>query len=116
MNYKALIQLSTSEEEVIKSLVSHVKNLRTGLGEDAEILILCHARSLDFVLSKNKNFEASIRLLLSFKATIAACENMLKAHDKTKEELHEGIETVPSAIVALVVKQQEGWSYLKAGF
>ena len=113
---KALIQLSTSEEEVIKSLLSHVKNLRTGLGEEAEILILCHAKSLDFVLSKNENFKASVRMLLSFNATIAACENMLKAHHKTKEELHKGIETVPSAIVALVVKQQEGWSYIKAGF
>lgn len=116
MNYKVIIQLANSEEEVIKSLLSHVKNLRKGLGEEAEILIVCHARSLDFVLSKNENFKASVRLLLSFKATIAACENMLKAHDNTKEELHEGIETVPSAIVALVVKQQEGWSYIKAGF
>ena len=116
MVYKALIQLSTSEEEVIKSLLSHVKNLRSGLGEEAEILILCHAKSLDFVLRSHQAFEASVRLLLSYNATVAACENMLKAHDKTKEELHEGIETVPSAIVALVIKQQEGWSYIKAGF
>ena len=116
MIYKALIQLSTSEEEVIKSLVSHVKNLRSGLGDDAEILILCHAKSLDFVLRNHEEYAASIRLLLSYKATIAACENMLKAHDKKIEELQNGIETVPSAIVTLVVKQQEGWSYIKAGF
>ena len=116
MNYKALIQLSTSDEEVIKSLLSHVKNLRIGLGADAEILILCHAKSLDFVLNSHQEFEASVRLLLSYNATIAACENMLMAHDKTNADLHTGITTVPSAIATIVIKQQEGWSYIKAGF
>jgi intracellular sulfur oxidation DsrE/DsrF family protein len=30
-------------------------------------------------------------------------------------ELIEGIEVVPSGIAELVVLQQEGWSYVKAG-
>ncbi len=116
MNYKALIQLATSDEAVIKSLLSHVKNLRTDLGKDLEILIVCHAKALDFVLRENEQLEAAVRLLISFNANLAACENMLKAHDKTAADLHHGIKTVPSAISTLVVKQQEGWSYLKAGF
>lgn len=116
MNYKVIIQLTNSDEEVIKSLISHVKNLGTALGEEVEILIVCHAKSLDFVLSENESYAASVRLLLSFRATLAACENMLKAHHKTPSDLHNGITTVPSAIAALVVKQQEGWSYIKAGF
>ncbi len=116
MKYKALIQLATSDEAVIKSLLSHVKNLRAELGNDLEILIVCHAKALEFVLRENEQFEAAVRLLLSFKANLAACENMLKAHDKTAADLHDGFITVPSAIATLVVKQQEGWSYLKAGF
>ena len=81
-----------------------------------EILIVCHAKALEFVLSENQHYTAAVRLLLSFKADIAACENMLKAHHKSAADLKEGIITVPSAISTLVVKQQQGWSYLKAGF
>lgn len=116
MKFKTIIQLSSAEEEVIKSLLSQVKNLKTALGDEVEILIVCHAKSIDFVLNNHKEFEASVRLLLSYNVTLSACENMLMAHHKTTSDLHQGIATVPSAIATLVVKQQEGWSYIKAGF
>lgn len=116
MNYKAIIQLSNAEEAVIKSLLAQVKNLKTALGNEVEILIVCNAKSLAFVLAENEEYAASVRLLLGYHTQIAACQNMLQAHHKTANNLHKGIVTVPSAIAALVVKQQEGWSYIKAGF
>lgn len=33
----------------------------------------------------------------------------------TKEELIENVGTVPSGIVEVIMKQEQGWSYIKGG-
>ena len=44
------------------------------------------------------------------------CANTLKARNLTKEALIPEAVAVPSGIGEVIMKQEEGWSYLKAGF
>jgi intracellular sulfur oxidation DsrE/DsrF family protein len=46
---------------------------------------------------------------------IAVCNNSLKRLKIDPSELMQEVTVVPSAVVELIVKQSEGWSYLKAG-
>ncbi|PVD51520.1 hypothetical protein DC498_13925 [Terrimonas sp.] len=116
MTYKAIIQLMSGDEAVIKSMASQISNLRTALDNNVEVELVCHGQSADFVVNAGNKWGDIIQKLLSMSVKIVACENMLKARNISAVQLYPGIKTVPAAIAELVIKQQEGWSYIKAGF
>ncbi len=115
MRYKAIIQLTSGEEGVIRSMASQIDNLIKALNSEVDIEIVCHGQSLAFVLNEGNKWGDIIGHLLLHNAEIVACENMLTANSKSINELFPGIKMVPAAIAEIVVKQQEGWSYIKAG-
>jgi intracellular sulfur oxidation DsrE/DsrF family protein len=43
-----------------------------------------------------------------------ACENTMKKQAVTKDMLVSGIETVPSGVAEIILKQELGWAYLKS--
>ena len=45
----------------------------------------------------------------------SACENSMRKHHIEKSELLTVANTVPSGVAEVVLKQEAGWSYLKAG-
>ena len=106
----------SGEDAVIKSAASQINNLQKALNNEVDIKLVCHGRSLPFVLNEAGKWTAIISRLLSTAVEIVACENMLNANNKSTTDLFPGIKTVPAAIAEIVKKQQEGWSYVKAGF
>jgi hypothetical protein len=106
----------SGDDLVIKSAASQINNLQQTLNGGVDIELVCHGQSLPFVLDEAGKWTSVISRLLSDAVEIVACENMLKANEKQPSDLFPGIKTVPAAIAEIVVKQQEGWSYVKAGF
>jgi len=115
MRYKAIIQLTNGEDGVIKSMASQIDNLIKALNSEIDIELVCHGQSLPFVLNEANKWCDVINNLLLNNVEIVACENMLKANFKSAEDLFPGIKKVPVAIAEIVIKQHEGWSYIKAG-
>lgn len=74
------------------------------------------AKVCPLYLNEGNKWSDVISDLLLNKVEIVACENMLKANSKSAKDLFPGIKTVLVAIAEIVVKQHEGWSYIKAGF
>jgi hypothetical protein len=116
MRYKTIIQLMSGDDAVIKSAASQINNLQKGLNNEVDIELVCHGQSLSFVLNETEKWTVIIRQLLSTDVAIVACENMLNANGKLESDLFPGIKKVPAGIAEIVIKQQEGWSYVKAGF
>lgn len=106
----------SGDDAVIKSTASQINNLQNALNHDVDIELVCHGQSLSFVLNSQRKWTEIIKHLLSNAVEIVACENMLKANDKSANNLFPEIKAVPAAIAEIVIKQQEGWSYIKAGF
>lgn len=112
--YKAIIQLTSDDPKVHRSIIRQIGNLLAHLGETVDVRIVCHGASMPFCTAGNA-FASDIAALLNQHVTIAACRNMLVANGVEATGLIEGIEVIPSGIAELVVLQQEGWSYIKAG-
>ena len=116
MRYKVIMQLMSGETPVIKSAASQINNLQKALPDEVDIELVCHGQSLHFVLNESGEWTSIISQLLATGVEIVACENMLTANAKSKSDVFPGINTVPAAIAEIVIKQQQGWSYIKAGF
>ena len=116
MTYKAIMQLTSGEADVFKSAVSQLNNLMKALPGAVEIELVCHGRSFPFLLKENNLYLPLLNQLICNKVAVVACENMLQANNIPLADLAPGVTTVRAAIAELVVKQQQGWSYIKAGF
>lgn len=113
--YKAIIQLTSDDPKVHRSTIRQIGNLLTHLGKTVDVRIVCHGASMPFCTAAGNAFAGDIEALLNQHVTIAACHNMLVTNGVPPTDLIEGIEVIPSGIAELVVLQQEGWSYIKAG-
>lgn len=115
MKYKVIVQLTSADDAVIKGAASQINNLLKALDGAVAVELVCHGQSLPFVLNSGDKWSDLIHQLLEKNVVIAACENMLNANGKKSADLFPGVITVPAAIAEIVIKQQEGWSYVKAG-
>jgi uncharacterized protein len=114
-NYKAIIQLTSSDPKVHRSTIRQIRNLMAHLHDQVEVRIVCHGASMPFCVRDSNTLEEEIVMLLDRGVSIGACHNMLVANNTEPTSLIDGIEVIPSGMAELVILQQEGWSYLKAG-
>ncbi|WP_298301978.1 DsrE family protein [Hydrotalea sp.] len=114
--YKAIIQLTSDDENVYKSIIGQIINLKKALTDNVLIEVVCHGRSSAFCLNTNNSYREAIAQLMEEGVDIKVCENMLHANHISAQQLIPGMQTVPAGIAELVIRQHEGWSYVKAGF
>ena len=64
-------------------------------------------------MKKESEWEQQINELLENGVVIAACQNALNAQKIIKEDLIDQITIVPAGVVELVIRQNEGFAYIK---
>jgi intracellular sulfur oxidation DsrE/DsrF family protein len=91
---------------------AHIRNLMDGLAPDAvEIEVVGFGPGVS-ILAKGSGAEASIAALTARNVHFVACQKAMHAHKMTEADLIPGVGTVPSGIVEVVTKQEEGWTYI----
>jgi uncharacterized protein len=112
---KVVMQLTSPDTMVYKSLLIQLKNLREA-DPMIEIEVVCHGPGMNFLKQKNETKLASLLTNSNGHLTFIACENTMREKNITKEELATNIQFVKAGILEIIDKQQDGWAYTKAGF
>ncbi len=113
--HQVVMQLNVADTAIWNGLMSNIKNLQKVWPEKLNIEVVVHGKALGFIMKNKTHLETEIKQLLNNNLHIKACENSMKKHGVIKAELIDGIETVPSGVAEIILKQEDGWSYLKAG-
>ena len=112
---KIVFQLTSSDTLVHKAMLKQVINALNA-APNAQIEVVCHNNGIEMLtISKTKQAK-NIAELKAKGVVFAACENTLRERKIDKTEVVSEAIFVPSGIIEIVMKQEEGWSYLKAGF
>ena len=112
--HRVVMQFSDNDSISMASVLGQVKNIRTDL-PDAEIEVVCHGPGLDLLISKTTKVPVLIKDWKSKGVVFAACGNTMRRRGIRKEDLIGEATPIPSAMVELILKQEEGWSYVKGG-
>ena len=81
---------------------------------DMQIEVVFHGQAIFAMMKDSTQFESRIKLAREKGVTLAVCNNSLRRYKIDPSQIKaEGI-VVPSAVVEMIRKQSEGWSYLKA--
>ena len=111
--YNIVFDLTTSDTAAHQRVIRW-SNLILESHPDAKIEIVFYGKALDMVVTgKSSVYSDVIKLATEKKVTFAACEHAMKVFNINKSQLINGVTTVPDALYELVVKQAEGYGYIK---
>ncbi len=112
---KIVFQLTSNDSLVHKAVIRQFKNI---LKEDptVKLAVVCHGPGIEMLMKEKTVVYPSIQELSKKGVEFVACENTMVEKKMEKIQLVDGLKYVKAGIIEVAKRQQEGWSYIKAGF
>jgi intracellular sulfur oxidation DsrE/DsrF family protein len=105
--------LSSADTTVQAAVFRQVNNARAQV-PDLQVEVVFHGQAVFAVMNDSLQFASRVKLAKEKGVTLAVCNNSLKRLKIDPSKLMPETTVVPSAVVELIKKQADGWSYLKA--
>jgi intracellular sulfur oxidation DsrE/DsrF family protein len=114
--HRIVMQLSSNDTLVWKGLMNNLKHLKAGWGDSLVIEVVAHGPGLDFLTKGKTTQQEKISHFKQMGIVFIACENTMMERKIPKESIIAEATFVRMGIGEIVQKQEQGWSYIKAGF
>lgn len=111
--FSVVWDLSSADTTVQAAVFRQVNNARA-LVPDLQIEVVFHGQAVFAVMNDSLQFASRVKMAKEKGVTLSVCNNSLKRLKIDPSKLMPETTVVPSAVVELIKKQAEGWSYLKA--
>lgn len=105
--------LSSADTTMQAAVFRQINNARAQV-PDLQVEVVFHGQAILAVLNDSLQFASRVKLAKEKGVTLAVCNNSLKRLKIDPSRLMPETTVVPSAVVELIKKQADGWSYLKA--
>lgn len=112
--HRIVFHLATGDTLVYRGLMRQLNTL-TAFWPTASIEVVIHSFGIDLMRKDRSKVGSEIQALQAKGVAFAVCQNTMKAQKLTPEQLLPQAIFVPNGLAELVIKQEEGWSYIKAG-
>ena len=115
-NQKIVFDFVKADTADFRVMVLQIKNV---LKENPNTVmeVVCYGPGLMMLVSDKTNVTKEMEeLQKSPNVSFAACANSMRRLKVEKSQLVSFAKVVPVAILELSARQQEGWSYIKAGY
>jgi uncharacterized protein len=114
--HKIVFDYTKADTTSSATLMRQVTNILIA-SPGSKIEIVCHGPGLDMIMTDKTSVKKEIEgLHEKFNVIFSACEATMKRRSIEKNQLLPFVITVPLANLEISSKQQEGWSYIKAGY
>jgi uncharacterized protein len=114
-DYKVVFDITSKDTADHKSVIRWLNGIAQS-NADAMLEVVFYGQSLGMVTKDKSIVAEDIKKLTANKnISFKVCEAAMKRHNIDKSQLLQGVETVPDGIYEIIVKQGEGWGYIKAG-
>lgn len=110
-----VMQLTSADTMVHKGLIKQLNNLKTGWGDTVNIEVVCHGPGIELLMSSKSRFSQQINQLQQKGIDFVACENTMLEKKINKTEILPNMIFVRMGIGEIILKQEQGWHYIKAG-
>lgn len=112
--HKIIYQLVDGNSEVHDKFLRQLENVLEA-APNSQIEVVVHGMGVDLMRNDTNTQSQRIKALIDGGVTIVVCENTLKQRNLKKEQFLEFAGFVPTGILEIVMKQEQGWIYIKAG-
>ncbi len=112
--HRIIFQLTSGDTTSHKQLMKQCNNILS-VSPTTQIEIVCHGAGLDMLVNDKTIVEDKINALIDKGVVFNACEFSIKERKVDRNTIISKAGFVPAGIVEIVSKQEQGWSYIKAG-
>jgi intracellular sulfur oxidation DsrE/DsrF family protein len=113
--HRVLFALLSSDEADWRITIGNINNLIKGLApDDVEVEVVAYAQGLSLV-KNGSSMAKEVAELQGLHVKFVACQNAMRMQHVEAKDLLPGVGMVPAGIVEVVTKQEQGWTYIKAG-
>lgn len=110
---KVVLQVSDNDPGKWNLALNNAKNIQADLGAaNVTIEIVAYGPGIN-MLKMDSAVGGRVDQALSDGVKVVACENTMRNAKLTKGDMLNKVGYVPSGVVELMQKQQQGWSYLR---
>ena len=115
--HKVVFQFTNANDTLQqKAFVKQLENT-TDYWPEAHYEVVLYNQGIELVMNSNTHYKEKLLLLKSKGVKFVVCENTLKNRKIDKKSLFTDlVDYVPAGIAEIVLKQEQGWSYIKGGF
>ncbi len=111
---RALFQVTDNDPARWNMILNNMTNLREGVGGEAiEIELVAFGPGIH-MLKADSPVKARIADALKTGVTVNGCQNTMKGMKLTPADMLPEIAYVPSGVVDVMRKQQQGWAYIRS--
>jgi uncharacterized protein len=114
--HKIVMQLSSADTLNWKGLMNNLRNLKEGWGDSLLIEVVAHGPGIELLMQQKTTQLENIRKMKAKGIIFYACENTMKEKKISPESIIAEAAYVKMGIGHIVLRQEAGWSYIKAGF
>jgi uncharacterized protein len=112
---KIVFDVTSSNPKVHQSAIRHVKFMSQAY-PDSKFEVVMYSGSIDMVLKDKSSVAEDIETLAkNDNISFVVCQGTMKRHKISDNQLIPGLRQVPDGILEIIVKQKEGWGYIKEG-
>ncbi len=113
--HRVLFALTSGDETDWRLTLNNVRNLLSGMAPDTvDIEIVAYGPGITFLRKTGPDADEIFKLESSH-VHLMACGSAMRKEHLESSDLITGTVIVPAGIVEVVKKQEQGWTYIKAG-
>jgi intracellular sulfur oxidation DsrE/DsrF family protein len=112
--HKIIFQLTSGDTIAHKQLMKQFGNMLS-VSPTTKIEVVCHGAGLDMLVTGKTIVEDKIKMYAEKGVVFNACEFSIKERKVDRSQIIKSAGFVPAGIIEIVSKQEQGWSYIKAG-
>jgi intracellular sulfur oxidation DsrE/DsrF family protein len=114
--HKVVMQLNSADTAVWNGMLGNIRNFQKVWPGNVAIEVVVHGKALNFLVASKSHLVPDVEAMTKLGVVFNACENTMNKYGIKKEMLIPSVSSVPSGVAELVIKQEEGWSYIKTGY
>ncbi len=112
--HKIIFQLTSGDTTAHKQLMKQFNNILS-VSPTTKIEVVCHGAGLDMLVTDKTIVADKIKALKEKGIVFNACEFSIKERKVDRNKIITEATYVSAGIIEIVSKQEQGWSYIKAG-
>ena len=113
LRHKVVFQVSDNDAAKWNLALNNIRNIQQDLGrENVDIELIAYGPGLN-MLKLDSAVAGRVAETLGNGAGIFACENTMRSQKLGKDELLPKIGFVKAGVTALMMRQHEGWAYIR---
>lgn len=114
--HRIVMQLSSGDTMEHKAMMLNLNNLKEGWGDSVQIEVVVHGPGIGFITKEISTQAELVQQMIKKGIVFVVCRNTMQQRNITEAQVLPNVKFVQMGVGEIVLKQEEGWSYLKAGF